>query len=152
MPGAARTEELRGVDTLGITGRELPFGPFGRGGGRSFSYHGGEGGAPHENPGPEQRRPARELAAFGPIESGLPPLWAPSSRHDDHARQGDDKTQQSAENVETVDRGDVWVPRMSSGQCQQDFRRLTPNDEAGPWRCPRFTWPSSEYFNWSGSR
>jgi len=29
----------------------------------------------------------------------------------------------------------LWVPEMSSGYVELDFRGLTPNNETGPWRC-----------------
>jgi len=50
-----------------------------------------------------------------------------------------------------LEKAEVWVPRMSSGRAQLDFRRRENSDEAGPWRCPSCASHSSERSSCSAS-
>src|SRR5664280_1262361 len=42
----------------------------------------------------------------------------------------------------------LWVPTMSSGLSEQDFRGMAPRHETGPWPCRFPSLPSSELSSW----
>jgi hypothetical protein len=96
-----------------------------------------------------------------PIGAGRPDPWFESRHHSGWVKDSSTRTSTGARSNprgvgsgSRLDLGDerrvgtrqrvLWVPKMSSGYVEVDFRGLTHNDKTGPWLSRFSTVPSSE--------